>query len=114
MAFKFHINGKDLPANTKIRWKFTTHPTEFESDPDKLVPNTTFWKNRLGLPADAAYEILNAEIKQEDDVNTIINEPHVESHNESNDSQSTEEPMVSEDSTDSIDTAKPKRKRKTV
>ena len=62
MSFKILVNGKELP-NTKIQWKFIDHPTNFQSDPERFLRNVAFWQQKLGLPKDAAYEILNGELK---------------------------------------------------
>ena len=119
MSFEFYQNGKKV-TNQNIKWKFATHPGVFESNPLRFQLNVNFWKNKLGLPADAKVEILNGDmeievkktIKVEDHAATINNNPLDEFFDQPNDSESSNQSDISEDTTDPIDTAKPKRSKK--
>ena len=104
---KFLINGKELP-NKKIQWKFIDHPTEFQSDPERFMRNVAYWQQKLGLPLNAAYEILNGELKEETYAESIPNNLDVEFSVV----ESTEQSDVPQVTEDTISAPKPKRGKK--
>jgi hypothetical protein len=110
--FKFIVDGKDVIDN-RINWKFKGTNLEFYSTEDKLERNIKFWRNKYKVGAEVEVEFLNVK-KVEEDVNTIIAEPAIESSIEPNSSIVVEEPVVSQDSQDIADTPKRKTRKKTV
>ena len=109
--FKFIVDGKEVTDN-RIQWKFKGTDLEFKSDESKLERNIQFWRNKYKIGNDVEIEYLNVK-KVEEDVKPIISEPAVESVVESNDSIITEEPSVSQDTKDSVNTPKRKPRKKT-
>lgn len=110
--FKFIVDGKDVIDN-RIHWKFANTDLEFRSDENKLERNIAFWRNKYKIGSEVEVEFLNVK-KVEEDVKPIIAEPAIEHVVESNDSIAVEKPVVSQDPKDSVDTPKPKRRKKAV
>lgn len=108
--FKFIVDGKEI-MDTRIHWKFKGTDLEFRSEENKLERNIAFWRNKYKIGPEVEVELLNVK-KQEEDVKPIIAEPAIEHVVESNDSIIAEEPVVSQDSKDSVNTDKPKRRKK--
>lgn len=108
MGFIVKKLGGGISDNTPIKWKFVGRDGEFQSEPERFERNVAFWRNKLGTKAEV--EILNKQI--EEDEPTVSPEPAIESVVESNDSIVVEESMVPQSTEDTVDTPKPKRRKK--
>ena len=120
MAFKILINGKEA-KQTKIEWKFKTLDEVFSSEPERLDRNIAFWRNKYKIGPGVEIEILNpgAELEvtktitTEEYVKPIINESAAEHIDVVDHSIVTEEPVVPQDTTDTVNTTKRKSTKKT-
>jgi hypothetical protein len=110
--FKFIVDGKEITDN-RIHWKFKGTDLEFKSDETKLERNIQFWRNKYKVGADVEIEYLNVK-KVEEDVKPIISEPVIESVVESNDSIIVEEPVVPQDTTNTVNPPRRKSTKKTT
>jgi hypothetical protein len=110
--FKFIVDGKEITDN-RIHWKFKGTDLEFKSDETKLERNIQFWRNKYKVGADVEIEYLNVK-KVEEDVKPIISEPVIESVVESNDSIIAEEPVVPQDTTNTVNPPRRKSTKKTT
>jgi len=109
--FKFIVDGKEITDN-RIHWKFKGTDLEFMSDPVRLDRNIQHWRTKYKIGSDVEIEFLNVK-KVEEDVKPIISEPAVESVVESNDSIITEEPVVPQDTANTVNPVRRKSTKKT-
>ena len=135
MGFKI-INNTKVDEN-RIEWRFEGLDKVYVSAADKFKRNIAFWQAKLNIGTDVKVEILNgvehlyAHLEEEKNIvdveATIVEEPTLKSRLEENEhiipsdpaiessvDEPTEQPNVSEDLTDSINTVKRKRKPKTT
>jgi hypothetical protein len=121
--FKFYRNGKEITPPKRIKWHFAGKPDAiFESAPEKLEINASFWRKKLEVSADA--EIVFVKSDQwtmdlpkitpilEDECTTTTatttNQPDSGIDNDGTDSEFS----VSEEPEATVYTTKPKSKRK--
>ena len=134
MGFKI-INNTKVDEN-RIEWRFEGLDKVYVSAADKFKRNIAFWQAKLNIGTDVKVEILNgvehlyAHLEEEKNIvdveATIVEEETLKSRIEDGETinavvaiesrmdEPTEQPNVSEDLTDSIDTVKRKRKPKTI
>ena len=109
--FKFIVDGKEITDN-RIQWKFKGTDLEFRSDAQRLDRNIQHWRAKYKIGSDVEIEFLNVK-KVEEDVKPIISEPVVESVVESNDSIIAEEPVVPQDTANTVNPVRRKSTKKT-
>jgi len=109
--FKFIVDGKEITDN-RIHWKFKGTDLEFKSDETKLERNIKFWRNKYKVGADVEIEFLNVK-KVEEDVKPIISEPAIESIVVVDHSVVTEEPVVPQDTANTVNPVRRKSTKKT-
>jgi len=116
MSFKFFKHGKEISAPRRISWRFKGHSQIFESAPEKLDINRSFWRQKLGLAHGAEIQILadnfDIEIKQDDATNIPLPTDHTPDIAIDN-GPDLESPL-SETPEDTVDSTKHKSKRKTT
>ena len=122
MSFKFYRKGVEVTAPRRIKWYFDIMPNSiFESAPDKLETNANYWRKKLNFPPDAQdvqivfvpsedYDIEYVNYLNTGTYESLNNTADADTDNSTSDNGTTEESSVSQDTEDTIDT--PKRKRK--
>jgi hypothetical protein len=121
--FKFFKNGREINAPKRIKWYFSTKPeTIFESAPEKLETNANFWRKKLEI--EISSEILFVESTEwtmgvpqitpitEDECTTTTRSTTAQSSHSDVDSSTPLECDLSKDLEASINTPKPKSRRK--
>lgn len=110
--FEFIKNGQ-LITDKRIQWKFVSHDEIFRSDETRLERNIAFFRNKLKIGADVEVEFLNVK-KVEEHAEPIITDASVEHIIVTDHSVVTEEPVVSQDTKDTVNPVKRKSRKKTV
>jgi hypothetical protein len=115
MSFKFFKNGKEISAPRRISWRFSGYSQVFESAPEKLDVNRSFWRRKLGIPEGTGIQILadGFEIEQENNA-TAIPLPTDHTPDIAIDNGPDLESSVPQTSEDTVDTPKRKYNRKTT
>jgi len=125
MAFKFFKNGVEVTAPKRITWAFDEKPdSRFESAPEKLEINVSFWRKKLNLDKDATitilptdgyeFELPTAEITKEEDDTTATPTAVDNSSDITSDNWTDPESGLPQITEDIIDTPKRGAKRKAV
>jgi hypothetical protein len=117
MSFEFYKEGVKISAPHKVKWYFNERPgIFFESRPEKLEINASFWRRKFDLPNDAAFTMILPEGYTDMTTKGYYDEPTKSApdnnSNQPSNNGTSEQPILSETTEDSIDTPKPKRRKK--
>jgi hypothetical protein len=123
MSFEFYKNGVKISAPQKVKWYFNERPgIFFESRPEKLEINASFWRRKFDLQNDAPFTMILPEGYSDVTTTGYYTEGNYDrpnttatdnTSNSASDNGTGEQPSLPETTTDSIDTPRKKRSRKT-
>lgn len=109
MGFVLIQNGKPL-GHENIKWKFVGRDGEFVSMPEKIERNIAYWRNKIGTDAEVEYLNVKTEVKHDE---PAIIEPIIESIDVIDHSVVDAQPVVPQDTKDTVNPVKRKSRAKT-